>query len=219
MGRYSPRAAVAGRFQELAIRGEHLSDREISRSDYQQERSAAPAQRICAFDTPRHLDTMSETFHSNNDHNRFSEPPRNKALGDESTVPITSVAKKKAVPFSRKQRSPTSPSKERKNRLSPPLADMSWEDPLVWHDSEITGHNPSDPSDDGYGINGIGFKPTAAIAWARSQKRQQQVAEWKSREAREAREKRRQRRQEGADEDKMRSIHKGAIQKRVKFDV
>jgi hypothetical protein len=65
---------------------------------------------------------------------------------------------------------------------------------LAWSDSEITGHNPTDPDDDGYGINGIGFKPTAAIAWARSQKRKKQVAEWKSREAREARERRRERR-------------------------
>jgi hypothetical protein len=34
----------------------------------------------------------------------------------------------------------------------------------------------------GYGINGIGFKPTASIAWERSQKRQKQVAEWKNRD-------------------------------------
>jgi hypothetical protein len=103
--------------------------------------------------------------------------------------------------------------------VSPPLADTPSEDPLVWHDSEITGHNPSDPSDDGYGINGIGFKPTASIAWARSQKRQKQVAEWKNREAREARERRRERRRDGVELDKIHSIHDGAIQKRVKFDV
>ena len=61
---------------------------------------------------------------------------------------------------------------------------------LTWSPSEITGHNPTDPTDDGYGINGVGFRPTPAIAQARSQRRKQQVAEWKSREAREARQKR-----------------------------
>jgi len=65
---------------------------------------------------------------------------------------------------------------------------------LFWHESEITGHNPDDPNDDGYGINGIGFKATPATAWARSQKRKQQLAEYKSRETREARQRRSERR-------------------------
>jgi hypothetical protein len=79
-------------------------------------------------------------------------------------------------------------------------------------------HCPTDPNDDGYGINGIGFKPTAAVAWARSQKRQKQVAEWKHREGREAREKRRERR-EGVGGDKMRKVQEGSVQKKVKFKV
>jgi hypothetical protein len=41
---------------------------------------------------------------------------------------------------------------------------------LTWHDDEITGHNSSDPDDDGEGINGIGFKPTPAMAYARTEK-------------------------------------------------
>lgn len=71
---------------------------------------------------------------------------------------------------------------------------------LTWHDSEITGHlaDPStDPDDDGTGLNGIGFKPTPAIAYARSQKRRQQLNEWKARETREARAKRHDRRRRG----------------------
>ncbi|MCJ1449539.1 MAG: hypothetical protein MMC23_010059 [Stictis urceolatum] len=58
---------------------------------------------------------------------------------------------------------------------------------LVWKDDEITGHKASDPQDDGYGINGIGFRPTPAMAQARHMKRKRQVAGWRSREAREAR--------------------------------
>ncbi|KFY43815.1 hypothetical protein V494_01809 [Pseudogymnoascus sp. VKM F-4513 (FW-928)] len=58
---------------------------------------------------------------------------------------------------------------------------------LHWEESEITGHNPSDPDDDGEGINGVGFKPTAAIARARSERRRKQLADYKSREDKDAR--------------------------------
>ncbi|KAF2752016.1 hypothetical protein M011DRAFT_473298 [Sporormia fimetaria CBS 119925] len=71
---------------------------------------------------------------------------------------------------------------------------------LTWQDSEITGHlaDPStEPDDDGTGINGIGFKPTPAIAYARAQKRRQQLIEWRARETREARAKRSERRRRG----------------------
>lgn len=68
---------------------------------------------------------------------------------------------------------------------------------MTWHESEITGYAPTDPTDDGYGLNGIGFKPTAAMAWVRSQKRKQQLAEYKSREAKEARQRRSERRRLG----------------------
>jgi hypothetical protein len=77
---------------------------------------------------------------------------------------------------------------------SPPLDGDPEDNPMTWHESEITGHNPTDPNDDGYGINGIGFKPTPAIAWARSQKRKQQLADCRNREAREARQLRSERR-------------------------
>lgn len=52
----------------------------------------------------------------------------------------------------------------------------------------------SDPDDDGYGINGIGFKPTLAMAEDRSHKRKKQMAEWKARQTREERERRAERR-------------------------
>jgi hypothetical protein len=68
---------------------------------------------------------------------------------------------------------------------------------LTWSDAEITGHLLLDPEDDGTGLNGIGFKPTPAVAWARSQRRKKQLAEWKAREAREARAKRSEKRRSG----------------------
>jgi hypothetical protein len=90
-------------------------------------------------------------------------------------------------------RSSSHPRPRNKSPSPPPSA-------LTWHDSEITGHlaDPStDPDDDGTGLNGIGFKPTPAIAYARSQKRRQQLNDWKARETREARAKRHDRRRRG----------------------
>lgn len=65
---------------------------------------------------------------------------------------------------------------------------------LTWRNEEITGHNPNDPEDDGEGINGIGFKPTPAIARQRSETRRKQMEDYRSREAKEARAKRSQQR-------------------------
>jgi hypothetical protein len=86
---------------------------------------------------------------------------------------------------------------------SPPMAfktlapgtDQSIERALSWQDDEITGHELDlSGGDDGEGINGIGFRPTPAIAYARQQRRKQQVNEWKAREARDARQRRFERR-------------------------
>lgn len=90
------------------------------------------------------------------------------------------------------EKAPTQSTVRAGRSKSPPLkGEISDE---FWHDSEITGHDPDDPNDDGYGINGIGFRPTAAIAWSRSQRRSRQLAECKNREAREARQQRSERR-------------------------
>ncbi|KAI1438067.1 hypothetical protein GGR50DRAFT_523960 [Xylaria sp. CBS 124048] len=67
---------------------------------------------------------------------------------------------------------------------------------LTWQEDEITVYDPEDKDDDGTGINGIGFKPTAAVAYRRAQKRRQQLIEYKKREESEARAKRNQRRRE-----------------------
>jgi len=92
------------------------------------------------------------------------------------------------------------PKLKRKKSPSPPSihsipSDPSEEEDLfTWHDHEITGHLMQDAYDDGYGINGIGFRPTAALAYARSQRRKQQIAEWRARETKDARQMRSERR-------------------------
>lgn len=68
---------------------------------------------------------------------------------------------------------------------------------LTWHDDEITMYDPEDEDDDGTGINGIGFKPTPALAQARTMKRRQQMAEYRKREESDARARRSQRRRGG----------------------
>ena len=69
---------------------------------------------------------------------------------------------------------------------------------LTWHEHEITVYDPEDEDDDGTGINGIGFKPTPALAHARTLKRKQQLAEYRKREETEARAKRNERRRAAA---------------------
>ncbi|KAK2004008.1 hypothetical protein LX36DRAFT_650465 [Colletotrichum falcatum] len=69
---------------------------------------------------------------------------------------------------------------------------------LTWKEEEITIYDPEDEDDDGTGINGVGFMPTAAMAYARTQKRRLQLAEYKKREESEARARRNQRRRGSA---------------------
>lgn len=70
---------------------------------------------------------------------------------------------------------------------------------LTWHDDELTVFDPDDPDDDGEGIDGVGFRPTAARADARQLKKKRQLDEWRNRESREARAKRFERRTASAE--------------------
>jgi hypothetical protein len=93
---------------------------------------------------------------------------------------------------------------------------------LTWQDSEITGHLMLDPDDDGTGINGIGFRPTAAMAMSRAQRRRKQVLEWKARQTREERERRAEKRRAlagGQAKGLMVEEHGGAGKKIVRFAV
>ena len=85
---------------------------------------------------------------------------------------------------------------------------------LTWHEDEITIYDPDDEDDDGTGINGVGFKPTAAIAHARCMRRRQQMAEYRKREEGEARAKRNQRRR---GEEPSTSRAKKSSPRRVRF--
>ena len=112
-----------------------------------------------------------------------------------SPLPLPSPQKEvEFIPASPSARTRNRPVRPSRAKSPPPTSVSSTQSDLVWTAAEITGHDPDDPADDGRGVNGIGFRPTPAIAQARAQKRRQQVAEWKSREAREARQRRLERR-------------------------
>jgi hypothetical protein len=122
----------------------------------------------------------------------FAQPTAFVSSPGSSSLPASFSSQTDQTPTSAKRSS--SHPRPRKMPPSPPLS------ALTWQDDEITGHltGPSnDPDDDGTGLNGIGFKPTPAIAYHRAQRRKQQLSEWKARETREARAKRSQRRHRG----------------------
>lgn len=212
LGRCSPRTAVAGRFKELAIhesvphslpiaqwRGSSASAAENTESTGQTEILQLSPQK-----SPTKANQLGTSNGSESNEEHVTKDQTQLTTQSTNGSPRNKV---KAI----------SPTKSRRKKSPPPDESVDLES-LTWSDSEITGHDPTDPNDDGYGINGIGFKPTAAIAWARSQQRQKQVAEWKNREAREAREKRRERR-EGVSRVKFEYDPGVAVQKKVKFDL
>ncbi|KAK5125267.1 hypothetical protein LTR85_000943 [Meristemomyces frigidus] len=139
-----------------------------------------------------------------------STPPRSPAppqyLRQSSDVPAVGIhedERRERLPSPSPPTPLDSPSQGRDEVVNPtssPLhatEDSSFDQiTLTWQDHEITGYNIdlTSPDDDGLGINGIGFKPTSTIANARSQKRRQQVNEWRVREAKESRQKRFERR-------------------------
>ncbi|PHH73656.1 hypothetical protein CDD82_5334 [Ophiocordyceps australis] len=88
---------------------------------------------------------------------------------------------------------------------------------LTWHEDEITIYDPTDADDDGTGINGIGFKPTPALAQARVLKRRQQLAEYRRREESEARARRSERRRNGTPTPSARITKRKSPTRRVRF--
>lgn len=198
----SPRTAVAGRFQNLHIQstGIKLDFGRRDDGEASQKKSRLMEQ---DHDTTENFDNDSTVHASSTPKRQAAEGPEesSKAAATEEVedlatieVPVAPHPSSEAIQDS--SLTPPNPLKQpapAKDQTcaprSPPPADS-----LTWQDSEITGHAPTDPLDDGYGINGIGFRPTPAVAYARAQKRTQQIQDWRNREAREARQRRSERR-------------------------
>jgi hypothetical protein len=119
-------------------------------------------------------------------------------MSKQNISPIVRITPKRMRSPPPPMASPSSPGKSANGvATSPDSSQTSTEiSDTTWQDSEITGHHiHAALGDDGEGINGVGFRPTPAIAQARSQKRKHQISEWRAREAKEARQRRYEKRQ------------------------
>lgn len=202
----SPRSVVAGHLEQLDIQGpwvRQLSFKDAGRSRKRFAQMTPDPDQIS--DLQVHLQSSLREQSPVLDHHPV----------------LASTEQPPDEPMSTGSDSPSSPRitcKPRARSRSPPLDGDPEDNPLTWHESEITGHEPNDPNDDGYGINGIGFKPTPSIAWSRSQRRKQQIAEYRSREAREARQRRSEKRRNGSN-DRVEDFGVGEQAKpKVRFD-
>lgn len=182
-GRGSPRTAVAGNLQDLDLAETPILD---------SQRSALHSGTFnsCAFNPLISLPGQTFDAPVTPPQSSHGPLPVNLSLQYSTCLPLEIPETPRLAPVS----SPTPPPSATKPKMSKSPPPPSSAQALWWSDAEITGHNPKDPTDDGYGINGIGFLPTPAIANARVERRKKQVAEWKNREARDARQKRSDRR-------------------------
>lgn len=215
LGSDSPRSAVAGCLGHLEIYDNTLKPEFKHRaiattegnlpllSQTNRDRSAMTTPTTGAEPLANNSTPLPERDQGETEHH----PPAQKK-GRVSTSPASSP---KAKSDSTLQLDP-----ERRSK-SPPLRSTS-DNPLTWSDSEITGHLGTDPDDDGYGINGLGFKPTPAIAWSRSERRKKQIAAWRTREASDARQSRRARRRTGEESNEGHQEVKNPSHKKVKFE-
>ncbi|KAL8771721.1 MAG: hypothetical protein Q9209_002912 [Squamulea sp. 1 TL-2023] len=178
-GDRSPRSTVAGHFQNLNLTGKGF--------DFTQAMEKPSSARIIADSQDTDLSSSSS---QGSIQTSGSQPTTPNSLTTSaptfgSTTTPTSLPLEIPETPRLKPTTMLSPAPSPIPRCKSPPALNLW-----WADAEITGHDPKDPADDGYGINGVGFIPTPAMASARAERRKKQVAEWKNREAREARQKR-----------------------------
>ena len=190
----SPRTRVAGRFQRLDL------DQQVDNFDL-------------GLEEPENKRLATDASKAEVQHPLVSGPFANDCEHRSEVFPLQdSIAS-----LSHDHRSLMPSDKQGNGRPKSPSLKGEISD-QYWHESEITGHDPDDPNDDGEGINGIGFKPTPAIAWARAQKRKSQLADYRSREAKEARAKRTERRRMGSAELKLDdSSFEGEKKAKVRF--
>ncbi|KAF7191562.1 hypothetical protein HII31_07064 [Pseudocercospora fuligena] len=206
-GQNSPRSKVAERLNRLDLRHAEESPsnsqsprKKLKRNPRVREFSATP-QEHRSLEIPESVDDNStpllEVAETPGAYERSSTPTPSGSwqpeLNSNDTMKIDDAIKP-PPPRTKRMLSPPPPSPATDAMAVDPFETSFDLSSLTWQDDEITGHEITSPDDDGEGINGIGFKPTPAIAQVRSQKRRQQVNEWKAREARDARQRRMDRR-------------------------
>lgn len=191
VGSHSPSMRMTGKFQKMDLQSP--IDFHMPTMTAEMPGLAFRCQPRVASDTPLTTATATATTTTAT---TTTTPPHNQTSPPQQFEPLESSDFTFESPIPRSADvSPTltvSPSKRAK---SPPPSTVVSDQ--FWHASEITGWTPDDPDEDNYGINGVGYAKTAAKAWSISQKRKQQIAEYRSRETREARQRRHERRLSG----------------------
>lgn len=256
-GSYSPRTRVTHRFQNLTLRhGQANGDREggDKKGSAKPLLAVVPALMPQYDGSDDAMDQDAEAQTGSRKRFRALEPQPEKdqslRVGEETCTEVrSSVALAVEQPDAPRRKS-TSPTKSKqKPSLTPPTSVKSSPIPLppstssspslsrtsspdlraalTWQEEEITIYDPDDSDDDGTGLNGIGFKPTAAVTYARGMKRKQQLAEYRKREEREARARRNMRRAKGStpspvvkggkERDKDKEAEKKIKERRVRF--
>lgn len=221
-GSNSPRSKVAHRFRGLDITsgGGVAADDEVANSDSETrgKRQRPDAEMKDAAETQPEAkeetqpDTVPEAVGLADSDGKTVPQPQVTEDSAKSGLKLPEGSIQRAYPsinrlsetkskVTKKKRSGTPPPRRRKKAFEEDEDDeMEIVEPiraaLTWREDEITIYDPEDPDDDGTGINGVGFKPTHALAQARITKRRQQMAEYRKREASDARAKRSQRRRE-----------------------
>ncbi|QIX00155.1 hypothetical protein AMS68_005672 [Peltaster fructicola] len=179
----SPRSRVAQRLGSLDIR-----------ADSDHHGSPSPRKRVKIDTASSHNTRTGRSIGRNAQSGTIDSSMRvskRVSSGDRSLSPRakdsnTSAGAALAPPPSRRYRSPPPPQLQSMHDST--SADVN---ALTWQVSEITGTDIDvQAGDDGEGINGIGFRPSPQMAYAKRQKRKQQIESWRMREARDARQKR-----------------------------
>lgn len=207
----SPRSNVAHRFRGLALGGGGGAIGDDG--DDEQDGSADPTRKRQKAD-----DVMSDAVDGSTEQrcnkSPVSESPLKAAISTErkevtildtvdASTTEASISEQTSSPRRKRAGTPPLRLKKTPSRASKAASDGDDDEPdvadpvraaLTWHEDEITIYDPNDEDDDGTGINGVGFRPTPALAQARASKRRQQISEYRKREESEARAKRSQRR-------------------------
>lgn len=217
----SPRSRVAEKLETLDI--DQAAEEDAPRKRIKTDQQHQPASKLSRFDvTPKQLprprfDLPHHQHRPSEAILEIAETPGCRPEADARPSTPSPLAKQVETPMSKQNISPiVRITPKRMRSPPPPVASPSSPDnpdnglstspdssqnfgdlaDTTWQDSEITGHHIHTAlGDDGEGINGIGFRPTPAIAQARSQKRKHQLSEWRAREAKEARQRRYEKRQ------------------------
>lgn len=195
-GNGSPRTVVSGQFSALNI--------------HESPKQKVPHSRPQAHQAVQTSEEDTITIQSPQIHEPRANPIQQSILIASSTTQTPSTDFEiPESPTTSPPPKPPHPAKPPTRIRSPPPINLSSSDPPPLFTSGPTVDSKGNPTlinssdvtegtyDDLTGVNGIGYRPTPAVAWARAQRRKQQVAEWKKREAREARQRRSERRSGG----------------------